>query len=222
MRILIVDDEMPVRIMLRETLRCEGFAVDSTGDGDEGMRLALLNEYDCILLDNRLPRRSGIEIVREVRAAGRTTPILILSVLTNTRYKAELLNAGADDYLEKPYSHEELLARIRALLRRGKMLTADVLTVDDLTLDVNAHTVRRGKRDIILTNKEFALLEYLMRNMGTVLTRGMLIEHVWSMDIDPFSNTIESHIASLRKKVEWRGKLKLIHTVSGRGYKIED
>lgn len=221
MRILIVDDEEDVRDLLRHTLKAEGFAVDSAEDGERGSYLARTNEYDIIVLDNRLPKKSGIEVVREVRLNNVETPILILSVLSDARYKSDLLNAGADDYLAKPYSFEELVARIRALLRRPKQVLADVLHVDDLALDTKAHTVRRGKCALVLTHKEFSLLEYLMRNQGAVLTRGMLMEHVWDMNADPFSNTIESHIASLRRKIERKGSIPLIKTVSGRGYKIE-
>ncbi len=219
---MIIDDEAAVRNMLKETLRAEGFAVDVADDGERGAYLAKSNEYDAIVLDNRLPKKSGIEVVREIRAEGRHTPILILSVLTDARQKTDLLNIGADDYLIKPYSFEELLARLRALLRRPKGMADDMLVVDDLALDAKRHTVRRGKKEILLTRKEFALLEYLMRNAGAVLTRGMLMEHVWDMEIDPFSNTIESHIASLRRKIEPKGTKKLIKTIPGRGYKIDD
>lgn len=222
MRILVVDDEKGVREMLKATLKAEGFAVDSADDGERGAYLAQCNEYDIIVLDNRLPKKSGIEVVREIRAAGKHTPILMLSVLTDPRHKADLLNVGADDYLVKPYSFEELLARIHALLRRPTGIADETLTVGDLTLDTKRHTVRRGTREIALTRKEFGLLEYLLRNPGVVLTRGMLMEHVWDMDVDPFSNTIESHIASLRRKIETGNKRKLIYTVSGRGYKIID
>lgn len=221
MRILIVDDEEGVRDMLQHTLKAEGFAVDSAEDGERGSYLARTNEYDIIVLDNRLPKKSGIEVVREVRLNDVETPILILSVLGDARYKSDLLNAGADDYLAKPYSFEELVARIRALLRRPKQVLADVLHVEDLTLDTKAHTVHRGTNALVLTHKEFSLLEYLMRNQGAALTRGMLMEHVWDMNADPFSNTIESHIASLRRKIERKGSIQLIKTISGRGYKIE-
>ncbi|HEX8947179.1 MAG TPA: response regulator transcription factor [Candidatus Paceibacterota bacterium] len=221
MRILVIDDEKPVRDMLKQTLKGEGFAVDTAEDGETGSQLARSNEYDVIVLDNRMPKKTGTEVVRELRAAGNQTPILMLSVLGDVRQKADLLNLGADDYLVKPYSYEELVARIRALLRRPKAVVGEVLTADDLVLDTKRHHVQRGKKDVVLTNKEFGLLEYLMRNAGTVLTRGMIMEHVWDMNIDPFSNTIESHIASLRKKIEPRGARKLIATIPSRGYKFD-
>lgn len=221
MKVLIIDDEEGVRDLLAHTLKAEGFAVDTAEDGERGSYLARTNEYDTIILDNRLPKKSGIEIVREVRAEDVETPILVLSVLGDARYKSDLLNAGADDYLAKPYSFEELVARIRALLRRPKQILSEILRTDDLTLDTKAHSVRRGKKELVLTRKEFSLLEYLLRNQGAVLTRGMIMEHVWDMNADPFSNTIESHIASLRRKIERRGSNPLIKTVPGRGYKIE-
>ncbi|HEX8994003.1 MAG TPA: response regulator transcription factor [Candidatus Paceibacterota bacterium] len=221
MRILIVDDEQAVRDMLTETLRSEGFVVDSASDGEKGSYLARSNDYDAIVLDNRMPKKAGIDVVKEIRADGKQTPILILSVLQEPQQKVELLNAGADDYLVKPYSFEELVARIHALLRRPAGIEGDILTIGDLSLDTKKYTARRGKDELSLTRKEFALLAYLMRHPGVVLTRGRLIEHVWDMEVDPFSNTIESHIASLRRKIEARGKRRLIRTVSGRGYKIE-
>ena len=220
MRILIIDDEQDVRNLLTETLKAEGFAIDSAPDGEQGEYLALCNEYDVIVLDNRLPKKSGIDVVQTLRAHNLDVPILILSAIFDTQQKSDVLNSGADDYLTKPYSFEELLARIRALLRRPKKIEEDILTIDDLVLDTKRHTVHRNAHVITLTLKEFSLLEYLMRNAGIVMTRGMLMEHVWNMDVDPFSNTIDSHIASLRRKIEPAGTHKLIVTIPGRGYKI--
>ncbi len=196
------------------------FSVDVAEDGEKGSFLARTNEYDLIILNNVLPKKSGLEVCREIRAAGKTVPILMLSEKQEPATKAQLLDAGADDYLGKPYSLEERLARIRALLRRPKQMTGDVLKADDLTLNTKAHTVYRAKKEIHLSPREFSLLEYLLRNKGAVLSRGMILEHVWNMDIDPFSNTIESHIVSLRRKIDSHGKRKLIQTVPGVGYKI--
>ena len=220
MRILVVEDEKKIRDFLKTSLEAECFAVDVAEEGEQGSYLARTNEYDLIILDNVLPKKTGLEVCQDIRKTGKTTPILILSVKTETLSKVELLNAGADDYLSKPFSLEELLARIRALLRRQKDIESDILTVDDLALDIKRHTTKRGKKEIYLTRKEFMLLEYLMRNQEMVLTRGMIMEHVWDMTADPFSNTIESHILSLRRKIDTKGKKKLIHTVPGRGYKI--
>jgi DNA-binding response OmpR family regulator len=162
----------------------------------------------------------GLQVCREIRAAGKTVPILVLSGILQAGTKVSLLDAGADDYMSKPFSIEELLARIRALLRRPKQIAEDILVFADLILNMKAHTVFRAKKEIHLTPKEFMLLEYLLRNKGAALTRSMILEHVWNMDTDPFSNTIESHILSLRNKLDGNGKTSLIQTVPGVGYKI--
>ena len=156
-----------------------------------------------------------------MRLSGSHIPILILSIKSTADDKAALLNHGADDYLAKPFSYNELKSRVHALLRRPRVLMPPLLKVDDLTLDTLEQRVRRGKKEIYLTRKEFALAEYLLRNRGTVVSRGMLMEHVWNSEIDPFSNTIESHILNLRKKIDKGASKKLIHTVPGRGYKME-
>jgi DNA-binding response OmpR family regulator len=221
MRALVVDDERDLREMLAENLRAECFAVDTAADGTEGSYMARTNEYDIVILDNMLPEKAGTTVCIEIRRTGRTVPILMLSVLGDSWQKVALLNAGADDYLMKPYSFDELMARVRALLRRPTNLVGDVMTIDDLTLDVKQQTVKRGDRGIYLTRKEFMFLAYLMRHQGTVLTRGMIMEHVWDMVSDPFSNTIESHIRGLRKKLNLPGMRNLIHTVPGRGYKLD-
>jgi DNA-binding response OmpR family regulator len=221
MRALIIDDERGVRETLAENLRAQCFAVDTASDGTEGSYMARTNAYDIIILDNMLPEKSGNTVCQEVRRVGHTCPILILSVLSDTWRKVDLLNSGADDYMIKPFSFEELMARIRALMRRPAQIAGDILTIDDLALDAKQQSVKRGGIGIYLTRKEFMLLEYLMRNQGSVLTRGMIMEHVWDMTNDPFSNTIESHILSLRKKVDNKPERKLIHTVSGRGYKMD-
>jgi DNA-binding response OmpR family regulator len=220
MRLLLIEDDTDISAFLKRSLEQEYFAVDVAEDGEKGSYLARLNDYDVIVLDNVLPIKDGIEVCREIRAGGKSTPILVLSVKSETTRKVELLNAGADDYLTKPFSFEELLARIRALLRRPETLEGDIFTVGDLALDTRRHTVTRGGKAIYLTRKEFMLLEYLMKHPGIVLSRGMLLEHVWDMSMDPFTNTIESHILSLRRKIDAKGKSKLIHTLTGRGYKI--
>ncbi len=221
MRILIVEDEKDIRDFVAKSLRAESFAVDTAPDGEKGSFLARTNDYDLVILDNIMPKKSGLQVCQEIRADGKTVPILILSVKSETNTKVDLLNAGADDYLTKPFSLDELLARVRALLRRPKQIENEVLKIDDLVVDVNRQTVQRAGQDIYLTRKEFALLVYLLKNQGLVLSRGMIMEHVWDMTADPFSNTIESHILSLRRKIDSQGKKKLIHTVPGRGYKID-
>ncbi len=221
MRILLIEDEKKLATFLKGKLEEKCFTVDIAHDGEKGSFFARTNDYDLIVLDNVLPKKSGPEVCKEIRDRGRHMPILVLSVKTETDAKIELLNAGADDYLAKPFSFEELLARIGALLRRPRHIEGQVLSVDDLTVNATTYTITRNKKEVYLTRKEFTLLWYLVRNKGVVLSRGMLLEHVWDMDTDPFSNTIEAHIASLRRKLEPRGARKLIKTVPGRGYKIE-
>lgn len=221
MRILVVEDSKEISDLLKTALKSEGFAVDVAEDGERGSFLARTNEYDVIVLDNVLPKKNGIEVCKEIREKGKTTPIIVLSIRSETTTKVDLLNAGADDYLIKPFSFEELFARIRALLRRPKRIEGEILKIGGLSLDTKRHVVRRNRKELYLTRKEFMLLEYLMKNRGIVLSRGMIMEHVWDMSADPFSNTIEAHILSLRRKVDADGKRKLIHTVPGRGYKID-
>jgi DNA-binding response OmpR family regulator len=222
MRILIIEDSKEITNFLKLSLEGEQFVVDVAEDGERGSFWARTNDYDLIILDNILPKKTGLEVCEEIRKSGKTMPIIVLSVRSETLTKIQLLNAGADDYLIKPFSFEELLARIRALLRRPKVIESEILQVDDLTLDTKKCLVKRGKKEeIYLTRKEFMLLEYLLKNSGSVLSRGMIMEHVWDMNVDPFSNTIESHILSLRRKIDSPGRKKLIHTVSGRGYKID-
>jgi two-component system, OmpR family, response regulator len=221
MRILVVDDDRDIREFLKSNLEADCFVVDTTGDGEEGSYMGRVHDYDLILLDYILPKKTGYTVCRDIRAAGKATPIIILSVQCETDDKVDLLNAGADDYLVKPFSYEELRSRIRAIMRRPPSLMTPVLSVSDLVLDTARQKVRRAGKEIYLTRKEFALLEYLLRNSGTVISRGALLEHVWDESVDPFSNTVEAHILNLRKKIDKKARKKLIHTVPGRGYKID-
>ncbi|KND47048.1 MAG: two-component system, OmpR family, response regulator [Parcubacteria bacterium C7867-004] len=220
MRILVVEDEPKIACFLKEALIAEFFAVDVAVDGEIGSYLARTNDYDLIILDNLLPKKEGIQVCKDIRAVGKNLPILVVSVKTGINDKVTLLNAGADDYLTKPFILEELLARVRALLRRPAGLEEDELIVDDIFLDARSGSVRKGDKRVYLTRKEFMLLQYLMRNEGIVLSRGMILEHVWDMSVDIFSNTIESHILSLRKKLDDMSKDRLIQTVPGRGYRM--
>jgi DNA-binding response OmpR family regulator len=221
MKLLIVEDEQDIRDFLKVNLDAEMFTVDTAEDGETGSYLARTNNYDVIILDNVLPKKSGAQICQELRKSGKTTPIIMLSVQSEPLQKIDLLNIGADDYLTKPFTFGELLARIRAVLRRPQQLTSEILQFEDLSLDLSTHKVFRGKKEIYLTRKEFELLEYLLRHRGSVVTRGALIENIWDMHADPFSNTIETHILNLRRKVDAPESQKLIQTVPGRGYKVD-
>jgi DNA-binding response OmpR family regulator len=220
MKILLVEDQDDLRTSLQIRLQEECFVVDSASDGEKGSFLARTNDYDIIILDNHLPKKNGIEICKDIRESKKQVPIIILSVLDDTDQKVELLEAGADDYLTKPFSFYELMARIRAILRRPQKLVQSLFQIDDLLLDAKKHEVRRGTTEIYLTKKEFMLLEFLLHHRESVVSRGEILEHVWDIHADPFSNTIETHILSLRKKIDIEGKHKLIHNISGRGYKI--
>ncbi|MCH7883208.1 response regulator transcription factor [Patescibacteria group bacterium] len=221
MRILIVEDEEGIASFVGKGLRAEGFSVDWAADDRKGLWLAKTNTYDLIVLDIKLPEKDGIEICRELRKEKKTLPIIMLTVKSETATKVEALNAGADDYLTKPFSFEELLARIRALLRRPETIVGPKLKVNDLELDTLSHTVVRGSKSIQLSKKEFTLLEYFMRNAGITLTRNMILEHVWDMNVDPFTNTVDVHVRFLREKIDSRHRRKLLHTIHGIGYKME-
>lgn len=220
MRVLVVEDEEKISRFLREAFEAEYFAVDVAEDGERGSFFARSNEYDLVVLDNMLPKKDGLQVCKEIRASGRTMPILVVSVKTDAMDKVDLLDAGADDYLAKPFVLEELLARVRALMRRPSSIESDILTVQDVIMDTVNGIVTRNGKELNLTRKEFMLLQYFMRNEGIILSRGMILEHVWDMSVDIFSNTIESHILSLRKKLGDTGKNRLIQTLSGRGYRI--
>lgn len=221
MRILIVEDDTNLLEQLRKNLEVQTFAVDMATDGERGSYLARVNDYDIIILDDSLPKKNSIEVCRDIRNADKTTPIIIISETADIQTKISLLKEGADDHMIKPFSFEELLTRILVILRRPALQHKSVLNVDIVRLDCHKQQVMRGEKQVHLTRKEFALLEYLMRNKGSVVSRGMIMEHVWDGESNPFSNTIESHILSLRKKIDTKRK-RLIRNVPGRGYKIMD
>jgi DNA-binding response OmpR family regulator len=222
MHILVVEDEQRLARLLQRVLSEERHAVDIAFDGDEGLGLGLSGGYDLMVLDLMLPGMDGIEIVRELRAARVTTPVLMLTARGAVEDKVAGLKVGADDYLVKPFAMAELLARVEALLRRRDRTpeVGTTLQVSDLTLDLIRHEARRGNRVIELTAKEFALLEYLMRNPGHVLTRTQIIDHVWRYDMEAVSNVVDIYIHYLRDKID-RGFQALIRTTRGVGYKIE-
>jgi DNA-binding response OmpR family regulator len=220
-RILVVEDDQSILDFLCKGLRAECFEVDAAEDGEKASFLARNNDYDLVILDNILPGKSGPDICREIRERGKSMPVLVLSVQSELPTKVELFNIGADDYVTKPFSFEELLARVRALLRRPALMQSNTLQLHDLTLDPTRHHVTRAGRELQLTRKEFELLEYLMRHPGRVLSRTVILEHVWDVNSDPFSNTLETHVLNLRRKVDRGAPLRLIHTISGYGYKID-
>jgi two-component system OmpR family response regulator len=223
MRALLIEDDKDIADFITHGLKAERFAVDWADTGEKGLMWAKVNAYDVGVFDIKLPgAQSGLDVCRTIRERGRNFPVIILSVTGDVATKIEALNLGADDYLAKPFSLAELLARIHALLRREKKITGPILKVADLQIDTHAHSVTRAGKPIQLNRKEFALLEYLMRNVGTTLTRSMILEHVWDMNADPFTNTVDVHIRFLREKIDEGRKKKLLKTVHGFGYKIEE
>jgi len=222
MRILIIEAEEELAHTFKEHLKHAGYVVDVTADGEEGSYVARTNAYDLVTLDTALPKQDGMSVLKEIRINGKTMPIIILSVVSAPQTKVAFLRAGADDYMTKPCNFDEFLARIEVLLRRPPHIADDILRLDDLTLDKTRHIVRRGAESIPLRLKEFLILEYLLRNPGVVMTRSMIMEQVWERDHDPFSTTVEAHMSTLRSKIDTKGKKKLLHTIIGRGYKLDD
>lgn len=219
MKILIVEDNSSVRNVLRMGLASQSFAIDEAEDGEKGSYMARVNQYDLIILDNHLPKKMAKQVCQEIREANIEIPIILLSGNSDVLTKIELLNVGADDYLTKPFSFGELNARIQALLRRPQKIEDVVLKVDKIKLNTSTHEITCNNKRVYLTRKEFSLLEILMKNEDKVLSRAFIMEHVWDINSNPFSNTIESHILNLRKKIGDKNK-KIIHNVPGRGYKI--
>lgn len=223
MRILIVEDEHKIAGAIKKGLEQEKYAVDTEYDADSGLGAALNEPYDLMIIDRMLPgSMEGMDIARRLREKNIHTPILLLTAKEQVRDRVAGLNAGADDYLVKPFSFEELLARVRALLRRPAEAKSNILQVGDLTLDSTNYDVKRAGKPIVLSSKEFALLEYLMRNAGQVLSKQSIISHVWNFDADILPNTVEVYIGYLRSKVDKPFKRRpLLHTLRGFGYKIE-
>jgi DNA-binding response OmpR family regulator len=218
MRILVVEDEPEAAAVLARGLREHAYAVDVAADGRTALEHAVINDYDLVVLDILLPVVNGLEVCRRLRKKGVVTPILMLTARGEPDQRVQGLDAGADDYLPKPYHFPELLARVRALLRRGPALEPSVLTIHDLRIDTRARVVARAGQAIQLTAKEYALLDYLARHQGKVLGRAEIAEHVWDDSFDPMSNLIEVYIQRLRRKVDDGHGMKLIHTRRGAGY----
>ena len=221
MKILFVDDDPLLRDVMKDNLEAESYTVDVAPDGKKGSYMARTNHYDLVILDYSMPEKNGAVVVQEIRGAGLATPIMLLSVIDDVEKKVAVLQNGADDYMEKPFTYAELSARVRAILRRPPEIRQDIMTVGGITLDLNKHTATLDGLSLYLTRKEFNLLRYLVSNKDLVLSRSMIMEHVWNADSDPFSNTIEAHITNLRKKLH-RGNREFIRNVPGRGYMITE
>lgn len=222
MRILIVEDERKVALFLKKGFQAESYSVDIAADGAQGLHMARGNDYDAIILDIMLPKMNGLDVLRELRAGRNTTPVLVLSVKADVEHRIDGLNLGADDYLPKPFSFSEVLARVRAIMRRtstGAQGTS--LSIADLRVDLVGRSVERSGRPIVLTNKEFEVLEYLLRNKGRVLSRIILTEHIWDMHFDSETNIVDVLINRLRRKIDDDFSPKLIQTVRGVGYVLK-
>ena len=222
MKILVVEDEKKVAGFIKRGLEEDQYEVTVTHDGADGLKQALEGDYSLIIMDVMLPKKDGVTVVKELREAGKRTPVLMLTAKTTTEDIVSGLDAGSDDYLAKPFAFAELTARVRALLRRDGQDRGAEVTFADLRLDPVSHKVWRGDKEIDLTAKEYGLLEYLMRNHNTVLSRAMIADHVWDYAFDSFTNIIDVYVNYLRKKVDKDFPTKLIHTVRGQGYVMRE
>jgi len=222
MRILLIEDDTSLQEIIAKRLKSEGYLVESCLDGATGYDYASCGEYDCIILDMMLPKLDGLQVLTRLRCEGSRSKILILTAKDGVSDRVTGLNAGVDDYLVKPFAFDELLARIRALMRRDGDIKNNTLTLDDLSLDLREHLVKRGGTEISMTSKEYALLEYLMRNQGHVLTRSQIADHVWGFDFEYDSNIVDVYVRYLRGKIDSGHEKKLIQTVRGFGYVMRD
>lgn len=222
MRILVVEDDPSLHKIITRRLNENGYAVDDCYDGEEALDYMLSEEYDCILLDWMIPKKDGVTVLKEYRNAGKNSPVLMLTAKDSISDRVDGLDAGADDYLTKPFAFDELMARIRAMVRRNSDEKTSDITLGDLTMHVASHTVTRAGREIELTSKEYALLEYMLRNAKIVLTRTQIADHVWNYDFDYDSNVVDVYIRYLRNKIDKDFDYPLIHTIRGCGYVMKD
>lgn len=218
MRILVVEDERDLNRVISKRLESEGYSVDRCSDGEEALDFIDVGEFDAIIMDIMMPRINGIEVLKQMRSRNNTTPVLLLTARDGIGDRVNGLDAGADDYLIKPFAFEELLARIRVMTRKASGNSTNVFSAADLTMDLNSHTVVRGDVNINLSAKEFEILEYLLRNKGIVLSREKIENHVWDFDYSGGTNVVDVYIRYLRKKIDDNFEPKLIHTVRGCGY----
>lgn len=221
MRLLLVEDDADVARFIRKGLIEQSYAVDVAVDGESALEMAAVNTYDGIILDLMIPAPDGMDVCRTLRDDGMQIPVLMLTARDTVEDKVAGLDAGADDYLAKPFEFRELVARVRALLRRGGPKMSAVFSVGDLEIDTGSHRVRLNGHSLVLTTKEYSVLEYLARNAGRIIARDEIAEHVWGQEYDPFSNLIEAYINRLRRHIEKVSTTKFIHTVRGSGYMLE-
>lgn len=222
MKCLVIEDEPKIAELIAKGLKEESMIVEVAGDGERGLELASDGGFDVALLDIMLPGIDGIEVCKRIRARGIDLPVIMLTARDSVNDKVMGLDSGADDYITKPFAFEELLARIRVLKRKRPGAASTMIQVDDLVLDMVSHQASRGGKEVVLSNREYALLEYMMKNTGIVLSRMMIAQHVWGIDFDTFTNTIDVYINYLRNKIDAASERKLIHTVRGRGYSLCD
>lgn len=222
MRVLVVEDDRKTATFISKALQAAGFAVDSLADGNEALLVLSANAFDAVVLDIMLPGRDGLGVLKQMRARNIHTPVMLLSARGEVNERVDGLNAGADDYLAKPFAIEEVVARVQALVRRGNESQPQVLRLLDLTLDTRTRTAQRGGRTIELTAREFRLLEYLMTSKGRICTRMMILEKVWDYQFDPGSNIIDVYVRKLREKIDEGFEVKLLHSVRGVGYVMRE
>ncbi len=222
MRLLIVEDDVKINATLQQAFEEERYAVDVAHDGEQGEEMAFVNDYDAIVLDLMLPKRHGSEVIRELRDHGVKTPILVLTARDAVQDRVANLNSGADDYVVKPFDVDELIARVRALIRRGSEVKTTRLQVSNVILDIASHRVKRGERAINLTQTEYAILEYMMHHPNKVVSRAELMEHVWDDSYEGFSNIVDVYMRRLRSKIDEGEPTRLVETVRGAGYRLRD
>lgn len=222
MRILIAEDERDLNAIIEQKLKKQGYSVDTCFDGMEALDFIDMAEYDAIILDIMMPKADGFYVLEKLREKGKTTPVIFLTAKDSVADRVKGLDSGANDYIVKPFSFDELLARIRAVTRVSFNMASNVLRINDLELDCASHTVKRAGKEIILSSKEFALLEYLMRNKGIVLSREHIENHIWGFEYEGGTNVVDVYISYLRKKIDGASDKKLIRTVRGSGYTIKE
>ena len=222
MRLMICEDEHDLNRIIKMKLTSDGYSVDSCYDGEEALDLLEFTDYDGVILDIMLPKIDGLEVLRRMRLNGDMTPVLLLTAKDSVSDKVKGLDGGANDYLVKPFSFEELTARIRAMMRKNFGVSSNIITVADLSVDLSAHRVSRGGEEIVLSSKEFALLEYLICNKGVVLSREKIENHIWNYDYEGGTNVVDVYISYLRRKIDDGRNIKLIHTVRGSGYVLRE